>query len=138
MTRGLTLIGLFAISPACIVYDNGPGPAPANYAPNITWAEAGCFWDPVVYDYVWYFDSDVTDPDGLGDVFEVYADVYDEFSGAWVDSFLLENYGSAIWYTEWLQFQTYLDCGRPYVVEFVAYDYLDAVDFYSVYPLVYY
>ncbi len=120
---------------ACIVYDSDSAPAPVNYAPDINWAESGCFWDNVAYDWVWYFDADVTDPDGLGDVVDVYADVFDDYTGRLVDSFLLSDFGGGFWSTEWLQYQTYLDCSNGwYVVDFVAYDHYDAVDTYAVYP----
>jgi hypothetical protein len=120
---------------ACIVYDTDTRPAPINDAPIITWAEAGCFWDSYAYDWVWYFDADVTDPDGKGDVWEVYADVLDDRTGQLVDSFLLADFGGGYWSTEWLQHQTWLDCASGwYVVEFVAYDYMDYWDSYAVYP----
>lgn len=134
MSRTLIAAALLAL-PACVVYDSDTRPGPVNYAPAITWAEAGCFWDNGAYDWVWYFDADVTDPDGLVDVWEVYADVFDERNGQLVDSFLLSDFGGGFWSTEWLQYQTWLDCSYGgYVVDFVAYDTYDAFDTYAVYP----
>lgn len=134
MRRTLALTALFTL-PACIVVDADSRPGPSNWAPEITWAEAGCFWDDRAYDFVWYFDADVTDPDGQMDVWEVYADVFDDRTGELVDSFLLDDFGGGFWSTEWLQYQTWLDCsyGR-YVVDFVAYDTFDAIDTFAVYP----
>jgi hypothetical protein len=104
MSRPLIAATLLSLS-ACVVYDTDTRPGPVNYAPDIVWAEAGCFWDNYAYDWVWYFDADVADPNGRADVWE------------------------------WLQYQTFLDCGYGgYVVDFVAYDYFDAFDTYAVYP----
>ncbi len=137
MTR-IALAALLAL-PACYVYDSDTRPAPINHSPDITWAEAGCFWDNAVYDWVWYFDADVLDPDGSFDVWEVYADVWDLRTNTMVDSFLLNDFGGGFWSTEWLQYETWLDCSYPdYVVDFVAYDTYESTDIYSVYPYVYY
>lgn len=133
----LVLASLATGATGCIVYETDVNDV-SNYSPTITWAEAGCFWDSVYGDYVWYFDTDVDDPNGPGDIKSVYADVYDSWSGEWVDSFELYKYGRYNWYSDWLQASTWLDCTYPdYVVDFVAYDYQGKSDLYSVYPYTY-
>jgi len=133
MDRIPALLPLLALA-ACI-FPSSPPPAPVNRAPVVAWAEAGCTWDPYAYDWVWWFDAEVGDPDGLADVWEVYADVIDEWNGEIADSFLLESWGDGYWSTEWFQYQTWLDCRYgPYLVEFVAYDVYEAYDVYATYP----
>ena len=131
----LSLFSLASLAPACVyVEHDGPPPA-ANHAPRVDSAEAGCYWEPAVGDYLWYFDAFTSDPDGWADVVEVYADVYDSWSGAWVDSFELYPLGRYEWYTDWPQHQTYLDCLYPdYEVDFSAYDSWGAMDLVTVYP----
>lgn len=135
MNRALIAAAILSL-PACIVYSNDRAPAPANFAPVIGWAEAGCFWDERSYDWVWYFDAEVADPDGFADLTDVYADVLDDWDGRLVDSFQLEDYGGGEFSTAWFQWDTYLDCrSGPYRIEFVAYDIFDAWDVYATYPI---
>ncbi len=130
------------VLPACVVYDSDPaGPVAdtyvdaGNYAPFIDWADAACGWDPVYYDFVWTFDADVDDWDGLGDVVAVYADVYDTWTGQWQDGFELAPVDGYTWSSAWVGGSTYLDCGYPdYVVDFTAVDSWEATDLVSVYP----
>ncbi len=129
-----TILALAALTllPGCLVaYDtDGAAPVPAgadvvivNEAPIIEWADAGCGWDPVYRDFVWTFDAEVNDWDGLGDVTAVFADVYDSWSGAWVDGFELGRVDAYAWNSAWIGGDTFLDCGYPdYEVDFVAVD----------------
>lgn len=117
------LVALLATG--CFVYTDGPGPdgPPANAAPTIEWADASCYWDEVYRDDVWWFEADVYDDDGLGDIVAVYADVYDGYTLEWVDSFELYHDGGPTWYSAWQGHSTYLDCAYyDYIVDFVAED----------------
>jgi len=137
MTRTF-LAALAALSTGCIVVDaDRHDPPPANLPPYISWADAGCYWDPYGGDYVWSFEAEVDDPDGALDVSIVYADVYDDWTGEWIDGFELYPVEGITWYSDWWQVSTWLDCSYPYnVVEFVAYDVFDAWDAVDVYPWV--
>lgn len=141
MTRSIfAALAALSFVPGCIVVDDGPDPAPApNYAPTISWAEAGCYWDGYYGDFIWYFEADADDPNGVLDVTSMWADVYDEASGAWVDSFeLYPTDDPYIWFSDWLGSSTYLSCGYTgYVVDFWAYDSMQAEAVYSTWPLIY-
>ncbi len=110
-----------------------------NSAPYIFSADAGCFWDAAYRDDIWTFEADVDDADSPFDVVAVYADVYDERTGIWVDSLpLYPTDDPYFWVSDWAGHSTYLDCHYGgYVVDFVAYDSLDAIDIISVYPWTY-
>jgi hypothetical protein len=133
--RALPMAAAALALPACYyVHDDGP-PAPVDTAPYITYADAGCYWDDYYRDYVWYFDVDVEDVEGAKDVVAVYADVYDEWDGSWVDGFDLYYEGGVTWYSAWVGHTTYLDCGYPdYVVDITAVDSWNDADVVSVYP----
>lgn len=142
MTR--TLIPLLALSTGCVVYTDsgappGGGTGPVNYAPHINWADGGCYYDGYYGDDIWYFEADVNDPDGALDVTAVYADVYDSYTGEWVDSFELYPTAKATdWYSDWLGHTTYLDCYYGgYIVDITAYDSFDATDHISFVPVTY-
>ena len=122
------------IAPGCVVYTDPPHREP-NYAPELTYADAGCYWDYNYGDYVWYFDADATDPNGAGDVVAVYADVYDDYTGEWIDGFDLVWEGGITWYSAWVGSTTYLDCTVPmYVVDINAVDRGDLADVVTVAP----
>jgi hypothetical protein len=110
-----------------------------NAAPYILMADAGCYWEPAYRDELWYFEADVDDADSPFDVVAVYADVYDDFTGEWVDSFeLFPTDDPYFWVSDWMGSSTWLDCHYGgYVVDFVAYDSFDAMDIVSVYPWTY-
>src|SRR4051794_20793240 len=74
-------LAFLALNGCFVGYAAGPRPAVVNSPPLITYADAGCEWDPGYQDYVWAFDADADDPDGLLDVVTVYADVYDNIDG---------------------------------------------------------
>lgn len=132
---------LFAALPACIVVDDHhPEPAPyVNYAPYLNYGEAGCYWDDYYRDFIWYFEADVDDPNGVYDVISVWADVYDGPTGVMVDSFeLYPTNDPYVWFSDWLGGSTYLSCGYPdYEVDLVAYDSYEAYGVVTVYPYVY-
>lgn len=112
---------------------------PANYAPQVIDADAGVFYDAYARDDVWYFDAAVDDPDNVYDVVSVWADVYDERSGALVESFeLYPTDDPFIWYAEYLGRTTWLDpYYRNYSVDIVAYDTYDTYDVYTVWANTY-
>ncbi len=120
----------------------GPGPVATDAAPRITYKDAGCYFDaatpdnPMGYnDYVWYFEADATDANGAADVAQVYADVYDDPTGDWVDSFDLAPDQGVTWYSAWVGSSTYLDCTYPgYVVDITAVDLAGMTDVVTLYP----
>ncbi len=122
MTRAwLVLLAL----PGCIVVD-------LDEPPWIRWAEATCGYDPGLRAWTWTFEADVFDRDG--DVRFVDAHVYDEIAGVWADSFPLDpEVGSTLWYSAWTERSTYLYCGDPYAIDFVAEDARLNTDVYTVY-----
>lgn len=138
----LALAGL-ALS-GCVVYSSGGaggagGGSAFNYSPYINWADAGCYYDAAYQDDIWYFQAEVSDGDGPLDVVEVYADIYDSFTGQWIESFeLYPTDDPYVWFSDWLQYSTYLDCMyRGYEVDLVAYDSFQAYDILTVLPATY-
>lgn len=81
------LIPLFAVG--CVVHDRDvrvvetrPGPVVVTNAPPFVWDSAAYVsWDPRAGDDLVSFEATVDDPNGLGDVVGVWADVYDDWSG---------------------------------------------------------
>ncbi len=144
MYRLLAATMALSLTTGCVVYsedhhhqDEVVVVETVNYAPVISYAEAGCYWDSYNGDFVWYFDSEVWDYEDW--VVGVYADVYDA-RGTWVDSFELyqETPDRDVWFSDWLQYSTYLDCYYGgYVVDIVAYDSYDSAEVVSVYPYTY-
>lgn len=129
LLNGLLLIPLTG----CIVIDEEN--PPRNQPPSVVGAEAGCYWDDYNGDYIWYFTAEVWDPDGPQDVVQVLAGVYS--AGQWADSFELyvEGGDPEVWFSDWLQYSTYLDCHYGgYTVDFVAYDSVESYDTLSVAP----
>lgn len=114
----------------CIVVDSDVDdrccdtPVVVNYAPEVYDGEAGCYYDRYERDDIWYFEAFVDDVDGIGDVISVWADVYDEYDGSYVESFeLFPTNDPYVWYSDWLGSTTYLDCFYTnYTVDLVAYD----------------
>jgi len=145
MHKASVLFGLAALATSgCVVYsDDAPGnvvvgPEP-NFAPYVLGADAGCYYDAAYYDDIWYFEASVDDGNGPLDVTAVYADVYDSYTGQWVETF--ELYPTAdpyIWFSDWLGSSTYLNCFyRGYEVDIVAYDAYDAFDALTIIPYTY-
>jgi hypothetical protein len=129
-----TLATASTLLSGCFVYADSPAPV-RNAAPFISYADAGCYPDDYYHDFVWYFDSDVEDADGANDVSEVYADVYDDWTGEWVDGFELYPEAGITWYSSWVGASTYLDCTYSgYVVDISAVDIFGATDVVSVVP----
>ena len=115
---------LFATGCSFSVSDGYYTPAPTpDAAPKVTWADASCYWDDGYRDFVWWFEADVGDGNGVADVDGVFADVYDEYDGSWVDTFELFWDGGNTYYSSWQGQSTYLDCDYyQYVVDFTAVD----------------
>ena len=137
-------VALFS-SVGCIVVDSEPDvivveeePVAVNLAPNVNCADGGCYWDSYYYDDIWVFEADVDDADSPYDVIEVWADVYDAYSGMLVDTFeLYPTTDPYYWFSDWLGSSTYLDCwGGHYFVEMVAYDVYQDYDVYTFEPWV--
>jgi len=121
-----------------------PGPPPPsdiNFAPRVSSAEAGVYWDNRRGEDVWYFDAYVEDADSPFHVSSVHVDVYDDYSGSGVpiQSFdLFPSDEPNAWYSEWSARSTYLDPYYPgYSVEVVAYDSYGAEGFASIVPYTY-
>lgn len=146
MHKASALIALAALATSgCVVYsDDGPSDVivvepGGNVAPYILSADAGCYYDGAYRDDIWYFEADVDDGNGPLDVAAVYADVYDSYTGAWVETFeLYPTNDPYIWFSDWLGGTTYLDCFyRGYEVDIVAYDSFDAFDAITIIPYTY-
>lgn len=127
-----------SLTSGCIVVadDNDPAPRPVNVAPYVNWADAGCYYDSYYNDFIWWFETEVWDDNGAQDVVAVYADVYDA-RGTFVETFQLFPEGPTpqIWFSDWLQYSTYLDCYYSgYQIDIVAYDSFDAYDAVTIRP----
>lgn len=136
MRKILALVPVWSLMVGCVVYGSDddccdaphppppPPPAPVNHLPYVYDAQAGVYWDGHYHDDIWYFDATVGDPDGLYDVAEVWADIYDDWTGEYVDTF--ELYPTAdpnVWFSDWLGSSTWLDPWYGYYgVDFVVYD----------------
>lgn len=131
----LALTGMIAsLATGCIIIDDDPVViVDGNDAPALIWADAGCYWSDPHRDTIWWFEAEVFDADGRGDITAVYADVFDA-RGAWTDSFELypETPDPDVWFSDWLEYSTYLWCGDAYTIDFVVYDRSDAWDSYTI------
>jgi hypothetical protein len=148
MLRHLTVPALALASTfvgGCIVVDSDvhdpccDAPVIVNYAPEVYDGEAGCYYDRAYRDDIWYFEAFVDDPDGVYDVISVWADVYDEYDGSYVESFeLFPTDDPYVWYSDWLGHSTWLDCYyRDYTVDLVAYDSYEDTDVLTLVPYTY-
>jgi hypothetical protein len=151
MMRHLALPALAlttTLATGCIVIDDnddwndpccdGP-PVVVNHAPEVWDGEAGCYYDGYNRDDIVYFEAVVDDPDGLGDVVEVWADVYDTYDGTLVESFeLYATTERGVYFSDWLGHTTWIDCAYPgYEVDLVAYDSYDDYGVLTVIPWTY-
>lgn len=125
-------VGLALATSACTT----SGRREAN--PRIVTADAGCFTD-AGFDY-WFFEANVTDPNGYADVRAVDVHIYDEGAG----NVLVTEFGlnptadPAIWYAEVPDQQQGLDCRYAgFTVDFVAYDAIDLSDALTIVPTTY-
>jgi hypothetical protein len=145
--KTLHLLLLATVAQGCVVYDSDddtpppPPPPPVNYAPFVGDAEAGCYWDDYYRDDIWYFDAAVNDDNGVYDVVEVWADVYDEYynGGEYIESFeLYPTDDPHVWFSDWMGHSTWLDCRYDgYSVDFVAYDELGEAGYLTVWAHTY-
>lgn len=138
------ILPIAVLAAGCIVHSSDhhhhPAPSPAvNHAPVVLDGVAGVFWDQAYYDDIWYFEAEVDDVEGPYDVVQVWADVYDEYTGLIVDSFeLFPTTDPFVWYAEYFGTDTWLDPFYPrYTVDLVAYDSWDAWDYLTVWALTY-
>lgn len=112
-------------------------PVPLNFAPVVSDAEAGVYWDDIAWADYWYVDAFVDDPDGPLDVSEVWANVYTR-SGRLVDTFELEpidNYGR--WSIEFDAAYAPLDPYGDYTIELQAFDAYGASGYATIVPYTY-
>ena len=137
---------LLALFTGCVVYSDGPAPPPSgpypgpvNAAPYVYDASAGCYWDSYTGQDNWYFQLSADDPDGVYDVVDAWAYVYDEWDGSFVGSFeLYPTDDPYTWYSDWPERSTGLDCWySDYSVDLVAYDSYDAYDTMTVWANTY-
>jgi hypothetical protein len=145
--RKLITLGLALLSTTgCIIYtDDEPNRIDptidiyVNSQPFVLWGDAGCYYDRSFRDDIWYFEAEVDDFDGPLDVISVWADVYDEWDGSWVESFeLFPTNDPYMWYSDWLGSSTFLDCYyNNYTVDIVAYDSFDEYDYTTVWARTY-
>jgi len=139
---------LLSLFTGCVVYSDGPAPPPhgssappvfVNSPPSVYGADAGCYWDSTTGQDRWYFQASADDPDGVYDVVDMWAYVYDEWDGSLVQSFELYPTDDAYtWYTDYPAQSTGLDCWySDYSVDFVAYDSYDDSDVMTVWANTY-
>ena len=99
MRNALALLALTTSGCMYYAYDQpnpapAPGPVVVNHAPTVLGGYAGVYWDDYYWDDIWVFEADVDDPDGALDVTAVFADVYDDLTGAQTlhpDSFVMSE-----------------------------------------------
>lgn len=122
------------------VYDD-PGVVivETNDAPVVYDAVSGCYYDDYNRDDIWYFEGWVDDYNGPYDVTQVWADVFDDWTGEWVESFELFATGDpSRWYSDYLASSTYLDCWYgQYSVDIVAYDSWEDAGVLTIRPFTY-
>ncbi len=147
----LGIMGALLVTAAgCIVYEDNPdtvyvvddNDAPVvvyNAAPYVFDAYSGCYFDRGYRDDIWFFDAWVDDPDGALDVVQVWADVYDDWTGQLIESFeLYPTQNPQQWYSDWLVSSTWLDCWYDgYSVDIVAYDSFEAWGASTIWPSTY-
>lgn len=129
MTRLMTLALFSSGLTACVVYaDDGSYTTPGgtvvvtNAPPYVIDSAAWVYYDPYYADDIWALEAWVDDPNGIGDVLGVWADVYD--GPVLVETFeLYPTDDPSYWYSDWLGSTSYLDPFYPnYQVDFVVYD----------------
>lgn len=130
-----------ALLSGCIVVDSeSHSNEVVNYSPAVIYGEAGVYWDERNRDDIWFFEAEVDDHNGPGDIVKVWADVYD-FDGGdlYIESFeLYPTNDPWIWFSDWLGTSTWLDpYYHGYVVDIVAYDSYEVPASLSVRPAVY-
>lgn len=135
MIRTLNVL-LMSTLAGCLVYDEpAPSQPQPSAGPTLTYADAGCYADDYYRDFVWYFEADADDANNGLDVTEVWADVYDDWNGEWVDGFELYFDSGITWYSAWVGESTWLDCTYSnYVVDFTAVSFDGGYDVVTVYP----
>ncbi len=132
-----TVLSWGALTSCHVVWDGSWPIWIDNWDPAIVDADAGCFYDPALREDVWWFEAEVIDWDGIGDVESVDVWVYDDWRGGrLVDSFALYPVGDPYyWYAEVLERHTLLDCYYPgYSVDFIVWDFYDGYAIRTVWP----
>ncbi len=124
-----TLSLLLAVASGCVILVDDEWAAWTwNWDPVVYDGDAGCVWDSALRENVWYFEAEVDDWDGPEDIWFVEANVYDEWRGGrLVDAFeLAPTEDPWIWYGEWMEFSTALDCRYTgYSVDLIAWDFYE-------------
>lgn len=135
----------------CVVYDyddttpTGPGGTvviveDGNYDPYVVSAAAYVYFDQYYFDDIWTFEATVDDPNGVGDIIGVWADVYDEYAGGvLVESFeLYPTNDPYFWFSDWFGSTTWLDpFWGGYTVDFVVYDSFECFGYTTVWAETY-
>lgn len=138
MFRLMPLALTLAIFPGCIFVnhdvDHNDPPVYTNAIPQVIDGYAGCDYDASLQADLLIFDAIVDDLDGLGDVTQVWADVYDERTNELIQSFeLFPTDDPSYWYSDWLAGTTYVDCWYPdQSVDLVVYDRSEDYDILTV------
>jgi hypothetical protein len=113
---------LLALLPGCVfILENDD-----NELPYIFEDDDSTYWscgeDGMVGDYSYEFQTIVDDPDGLSDIDEVIAFVYDADSDAQLDAFGLINEGNGVYGAIVWEDETTLYCPEPIDVTFQVWD----------------
>lgn len=104
----------------------GYGGSTPSYAPTVRSPYVECGWDSYYGDYYWYFDADIRDPQGMGDITEAVVWIYwagDSQPAEAYDLFYDSSIGR--WYsTVYEYYSGVLDCRYPgsYGFQFTATD----------------
>jgi hypothetical protein len=126
-----------ALLPGCFIIvdrddddDVVPNNAPLILEDDTYWF---CELNEGIPDYFFEFQAAVDDLDGLGDIDQVEATVYNADSGGMIESVSLIDegagvYGGLIWESE-----SPLYCGDPHDVTFEVWDFLGAYDSFTLY-----
>ena len=110
MTLVLLLAGI--IPQGCVVYAVDE---PMVYAPSLSRPLVDCLYDPAYAEYYWYLEVQASDPDN--DVVAVGMDLYDAYSGAYLETQNLYYVGGSTWNVQVYEtYSRYLDC--PYAGAF--------------------
>ncbi|MEM6926008.1 MAG: hypothetical protein AAF602_03690 [Myxococcota bacterium] len=145
MRNALLLTSIAALGSACIVTPVTPGRpgggggvifnAPAGF--DAVFAEISLGVAP--RDDLLLLDAEVFDPDGIGDVAVVFVEIYDDYTGFFVDSFDLIPQTSFLWQETIPVFQTNLDpyYYPDYSIDFVVQDFQGEGEIVNVLPDIY-
>ncbi len=128
MRNALFLVSAAVLASGCVFVDNGP--------PVFDSVGALISLGVVPRDDVLLLDAEVFDPDGPGDVRFVYVEVFDDYSGQFVDTFDLFPVTGRLWQADVPIVQTFLDPRfyKDYSIDFIVEDFRGPGEVVTVLP----